>query len=130
MPSKTIYIRDADLPVWGRAQRIFGDKSMSTLFIEMLSEKLKARGGFLHVLSATPDTDPLVGQFAVIFNPVDQDAYGRGKPHFCRGLDELRGFLGELGLGRRAVAKLVDETLKTHSSSELVSLPQDRIDLI
>jgi hypothetical protein len=101
---------------------------MSKLFIEMLREKLKARDGFLHVLNTTPDGDPLVGEFAVMFNPLDQD--GRGKPHFCRGLGDLRGFLAELGLNGDAIAKLVDETLTTRSSSELVSLPQDRIDLI
>jgi hypothetical protein len=128
VPTKTIYIRDADLPVWERAQKIFGDKSMSKLFVEMLRERLGARGGFLHVLSTTPDRSPDGGQFAVMFNPLDQD--GRGKPHFCLGLDDLRGFLAELGLRDGAIAKLVDETLTSRASSELVSLPQDRIDLI
>lgn len=101
---------------------------MSKLFIEMLREKLKARDGFLHLLNTTPDGDPLVGEFAVMFNPLDPG--GRGKSHFCRGLDDLRGFLAEIGLNGHAVARLVDETLKTRSSSEPVSLPQDRIDLI
>ena len=103
---------------------------MSTLIIEMLRERLKARGGFIHVLNTTPDSDPLSGEFAVIFNPVDQGGCGRGRPHFCRGVGELRGLLGQLGLSNNAVAKLVDETLRTRSSSELVSLPQDKIDLI
>jgi len=101
---------------------------MSRLFTEMLREKLKARDGFLHVLNATPDGDALVSEFVVMFNPLQQG--GRGKPHFCRGLDDLRVFLAQIGLNGPAVARLVDETLRTRSSSEPVSLPQDMIDLI
>ena len=42
MPQKTLYVRDADLPIWEAAQRQLGEKSMSTQVIEALQEKLKA----------------------------------------------------------------------------------------
>jgi hypothetical protein len=42
MPKKTLYIRDADLPIWEAAQKILGEKSMSTLVTEALLEKLQS----------------------------------------------------------------------------------------
>jgi hypothetical protein len=39
MPNKTIYIRDADLPVWERAQKELGE-SVSSVFVDCLKERL------------------------------------------------------------------------------------------
>jgi hypothetical protein len=41
MPNKTIYIRDADLPVWERAQQELGE-SVSSVFVDCLKERLEA----------------------------------------------------------------------------------------
>ena len=41
MPNKTIYIRDADLPVWERAQQELGE-SVSSVFLDCLKERLEA----------------------------------------------------------------------------------------
>lgn len=41
MPKKTLYVREADLPIWEAAQKTLGEKSMSTLVTEALLEKLR-----------------------------------------------------------------------------------------
>lgn len=128
MPTKTIYIRDADLGTWEEAQRIYGEKSMSTLFVECLRERLNARDGLLHVLRADPATSTRLAQFAVMFGPTD--AGGPMKPHYCRGVDELERFLKKLGLTDRAIEKMAEEVGQTRSSSIRVALPQNKIDLI
>ena len=46
MPKKTLYVRDADLPIWEAAEKMIGEKSMSTLVTEALREKLNAQGGY------------------------------------------------------------------------------------
>jgi hypothetical protein len=46
MPQKTLYVRDADLPIWEAAQKAMGQKSMSTFVIEALREKLSTRDGY------------------------------------------------------------------------------------
>lgn len=42
MPNKTIYIRDADLPLWEKAQRELGE-SMSSGFAEYIRDRLERR---------------------------------------------------------------------------------------
>jgi hypothetical protein len=44
MPNKTIYIRDADLPVWERAQKELGE-SVSSVFVDCLKERLDTEAG-------------------------------------------------------------------------------------
>src|SRR5580658_6498637 len=44
MPNKTIYIRDADLPVWERAQKELGE-SVSSVFVDCLKERLDTESG-------------------------------------------------------------------------------------
>lgn len=44
MPNKTIYIKDADLPVWDKAQKELGD-SISSAFVDYLRERLKRQKG-------------------------------------------------------------------------------------
>jgi hypothetical protein len=44
MPNKTIYIRDADLPVWERAQKELGE-SVSSVFVDCLKERLHTEAG-------------------------------------------------------------------------------------
>ena len=39
MPNKTIYIKDADLPLWERAQKELGE-SISSAFVDCLKERL------------------------------------------------------------------------------------------
>jgi hypothetical protein len=57
MPKRTLYVRDADLPIWEAAEKILGEKSMSMLVTEALREKLaRPRDGFLHVLNSNPGT--------------------------------------------------------------------------
>jgi hypothetical protein len=128
VPTKTIYIREADLGTWEEAQRVYGEKSMSTLFVECLKERLNARDGFLHVLRAEPGDSTRLAQFAVMFGPADSG--GPMKPHYCRGADELARFLKNLGLTERAIEKIGVEVAKTRSSSVRVALSQDKIDLI
>ncbi len=41
MPNKTIYIKDADLPTWDRAQQELGE-SVSSVFVDYLKERLDA----------------------------------------------------------------------------------------
>lgn len=40
MPNKTIYVKEADLPIWDRAQKELGD-SISSVFIDCLKERLE-----------------------------------------------------------------------------------------
>jgi len=40
MPNKTIYIKDADLPLWNRAQEKLGE-SISSVFVDCLKERLE-----------------------------------------------------------------------------------------
>lgn len=40
MPSKTIYIKDSELPIWDRAQQELGE-SVSSVFVECLKERLE-----------------------------------------------------------------------------------------
>jgi hypothetical protein len=42
MPNKTIYIRDADLPLWDRAQKELGE-SISSVFVGYLKERLETK---------------------------------------------------------------------------------------
>jgi hypothetical protein len=42
LPNKTIYIREADLPLWDRAQKDLGE-SISSVFVNYLKECLEAR---------------------------------------------------------------------------------------
>jgi hypothetical protein len=42
LPNKTIYIREADLPLWDRAQKDLGE-SISSVFVNYLKERLEAR---------------------------------------------------------------------------------------
>ena len=44
MPNKTIYIKDADLPVWDKAQKKLGD-SISSAFVDYLKERLQRQKG-------------------------------------------------------------------------------------
>jgi len=44
LPNKTIYIKDADLPIWERAQKELGD-SISSVFVECLKERLERQNG-------------------------------------------------------------------------------------
>ena len=128
MPTKTIYVREADLPVWEEALRIHGEKSMSKLFVECLKKELKSREGFLHVLRAEPGARTANAQFVVMFGPLD--ANGAMKPHYCKGIHQLKMFLGELGLAAPAVSGIAEEVVACRSSSVRVSLPQSRIDMI
>jgi hypothetical protein len=50
MPQKTLYVRDADLPIWEAAQKHLGEKSMSTQVIEVLREKLSSGGKYDYVI--------------------------------------------------------------------------------
>ena len=128
MPTKTIYIREADLGIWDEAQRIYGEKSMSMLFVECLNQKLQGRDGFLHVLRAESGPSKRLGQFAIMFGP--NDSPGAMKPHYCRGIQELKKFLREIGLIDTATAEIVNGVTKTGSCSIRISLPQAKIDLI
>ena len=40
MPNKTIYIKDADLPLWDKAQEELGE-SISSVFVDYLKERLE-----------------------------------------------------------------------------------------
>lgn len=102
---------------------------MSTLFIEVLRQKVSARDGFLHVLNTQPESQSRLGQFVVWFAPTDIVG-GAMKPHYCKGLDKLKTFLRDLGLTNRAITEVVVKTIATRSSSVRVSLPQDKIDLL
>jgi hypothetical protein len=44
LPNKTIYIKDADLPIWDRAQKELGD-SISSIFIDYLKDRLERQKG-------------------------------------------------------------------------------------
>jgi hypothetical protein len=42
LPNKTIYVRDADLPLWEKAQKELGE-SMSSIFTDYLRERLELK---------------------------------------------------------------------------------------
>lgn len=44
MPNKTIYIKNADLPIWDKAQEELGD-SISSAFVDYLKDRLKRHKG-------------------------------------------------------------------------------------
>jgi len=44
LPNKTIYIKDAELPIWDKAQKELGD-SISSAFVEYLKERLERQKG-------------------------------------------------------------------------------------
>ena len=43
MPNKTIYIKDADMEVWDRAQKELGGESISSIITDFLRDRVKAR---------------------------------------------------------------------------------------
>ena len=72
MPKKTLYVKDADLPIWEAAEKILGEKSMSTFVVEALRAKLNnPRDGFLNILCANTGVPLRRAQFAVMFAPTD-----------------------------------------------------------
>lgn len=130
MPKKTLYVKETDLPIWDAAEKILGEKSMSTFVVEALREKLNnPRDGFLNILCSNPGVPLRRGQFAVMFAPIDISA-GAMKPHYCSDLETLKRFLGELGLTGTAVAEIVAELGAKYSSSVRISLTEEKIALI
>lgn len=133
MPKRTLYVRDADLPIWVAAERLYGEKSMSELVTEMLRDKVgSVRDGFLHVLYSNPKPTGGSGprrieSFAVMFAPLDQN--GAMQPHYCYSLESLKQFLKTVGLTPRAIAQMLQELDVQYSSSVRVALPADRIAL-
>jgi hypothetical protein len=130
MPKKTLYVKDADLPIWEAAEKILGEKSMSTFVVEALRAKLNnPRDGFLNILCANTGVPLRRAQFAVMFAPTDIVG-GVMKPHYCSDLEALKTFLGALGLTGTAVAEIVAELGAKYSSSVRISLTEEKIALI
>jgi len=115
MPNKTIYVRDADLALWGLAQAELGE-SMSALFAKFLREKLPKMDAFVHVLHSSPGNDE---DFAVMFSPIKATTSASVmKPHFVNGSQELVRFLQDVGLTPDACQK-IEADLKTLPSVSL-----------
>lgn len=133
MPKKTLYVRESDLPIWDRAEKLFGEKSMSTVVTEALREKLgRPIDGFLNVLYANPTVGGPGGlqrirSFAVMFAPLDK--VGAMKPHYCQGSEALKDFLRDLGLTAFAVAQMFEELQRQYSSSVRIALSPDKLKL-
>ena len=63
LPNKTIYIKDADLPVWERAQKELGE-SISSAFVDYLKERLDRQKG-VDVIQAM---DALLSEINMVHN--------------------------------------------------------------
>jgi hypothetical protein len=129
MPQKTLYVRDADLPIWEAAEKQLGAKSMSTLVIEALQEKLDRKDGFLNIIRSSPGIPLTNSQFAVMFAAVDGPG-GAMKPRYCASLDGLKALLKLLGITDRAIAGIVDDLGKKYSADVRVTLTNDKLALI
>jgi hypothetical protein len=123
MPNKTIYVRDADLPLWEEAQKELGD-SISALFAEFLRKRIKKMNVFVHVLHATRSGIRGKEDFTVLFAPTGPTGTGGPMtPHYVRGYQNLNSFLVGSGLTPEAATKIGSD-LKTQSSIfELLLLP-------
>jgi hypothetical protein len=130
MPKKTLYIREADIPIWEAAEKMIGEKSMSTLVTEALREKLGERiDGFLNILASQAVKQTGLGEYAVMFAPLDGPG-GALKAHYCSNRDDLKNFLGELGLTPRAITETIGELQQKGASAARLSLTRDKIELI
>jgi hypothetical protein len=130
MPKKTVYVRDVDLPIWEAAEKIVGGRSMSMLVTEALRAKLaNPIDGFLNILGSQAVKQSGLGEFAVMFAPIDGPG-GAIKAHYCANLDELKAFLDQLGLTKRAIIENAEELQQRGCSAVRLSLTQDKIDLI
>ena len=75
MPNKTIYLRDADVPLFEQAQEEFGD-SVSSLFSEFLRDR---------VAKLTPDERRILALMNQITRKRDAAKKDRGVPRFVDG---------------------------------------------
>src|SRR4051794_293538 len=75
MPNKTIYLRDADLPLFEQAQEEFGD-SVSSLFAEFLRDR---------VAKLTPDERRIIALISQITRKRDSVKKDRTVPEFVDG---------------------------------------------
>jgi hypothetical protein len=115
MPNKTIYIRDADLPLWELAQTELGE-SISALFVKFLRERLPMIDAFVHIVHSTPPTLEGEPGFAVMFAPVGPTGNGGAmRPHYVRGWEQLVRFLRDIGFTEEA-ARVIDSDLKRQPS--------------
>ena len=117
MPNKTIYIRDADIPLWELAQAELGE-SISALFVKFLREKLPMVDAFIHVVHSTPSSLDGEPAFAVMFAPVGlrPGSGGAMKPHYVKGWDRfLVRFLRDIGFTDKA-AHGIESDLKEQPS--------------
>ena len=129
MAKKTLYVREADLPIWDAVEKMIGEKSMSQLVTEALREKLGRVDGFLNVIRSSPGLPLPQSPFAVMFAPVDGPG-GAMKPHYCSDLEDLKTFLANLGLTAPATDNIVAELNREYHSNIRLSLTQDKIALI
>lgn len=100
MPNKTLYVREADIPLWNEAQDAMG-VSISALFAEFLRERLAKMDAFVHVVRATPNSD----QFAVMIAPTESVGAPM-RPAYINGFDEVSRFLQGLGVRDAEITEL------------------------
>jgi len=122
MPNKTIYVRDADLPLWELAQEELGE-SISALFVKFLREKLPMIDAFVHIVHSTPSTSEGDRDFAVMFAPVGPTGSGGAmKPHYVKGKEQLVRFLGDIGFTEEAARGIESDLKKKPSVSVRMNL--------
>lgn len=126
MPNKTIYVREADLPLFEAAQADLGE-SISALFAEFLRERIKMMDTFVHVLHSTPLGSGQDQGFAVMFAPVGPTGTGAAmRPHYLPDGNQLVSFLQQVGFTHNAAAR-IESDLRTQSSvSVRETLPHSR----
>ena len=115
MPNKTIYIRDADIPLWELAQAELGE-SISALFVKFLREKLPMVER-IHSRSSFDPVEP--GRRASLRSDVcpvgPTGSGGAMKPHYVKGWDHLVRFLRDIGFTDKA-AHGIESDLKEQPS--------------
>ena len=127
MPNKTIYVREADLPLWQAAQTQFGE-SISVLFAKFLRERLPMMDAFVHVLHSTHPNPANESEFVVMFAPIDQTGSGGAmKPHYVRGSSQLIGFLTQVGLTNNDAAQIASDLKRELSVSLRTTLTRSAV---
>ena len=126
MPNKTLYIKDADLPLWDLAMTTFG-KSISSLFSDFLRERFPSSiDTFVHVVNTGRIADQPT--FAVMFAPVGETGSGGPmSPHNVRGTLELQQFLRAVGIPDETATEISKELGVKPSVSIRATLSRDHI---
>ena len=85
------------------------------------------RDGFLNILASDPGTAQRLGQFAVMFMPLDRA--GAVPAHYCRTQEELTAYLRQIGISERKTLDILADIEKSNSASlPNVRLSQEQLE--